>query len=459
MGYFGNSLLFLLVVAGSLHAAPENGVELISYCTNWSGECKALAAELEKLSNTKRDVLAKHGITIKQVDADKEPNTILSERITTYPTLRLHAEYFDSTFDNKLEYTSEGIFNFLSRSVIHPILESSSWQADVKTFTSRGYNVYVYRGPVDAKDKNSPFSLFKTTAGILANALHTIYIYEKDSAETKASLQMFTPSDIDSSFKHSWTLQNLLSFASVLPKQPIVSCLSNDDMSPIFDKEYTAIIMFVDKQVPEDLLAEFKALAKKPKQRRRVYALCDASDKEAHDLYLSYFGFTKFPTVGILDHYKHELLKYQLNGQTAEELRNQFESYENKNLPLFYKSQEVPTTKSGIVTTLVGSNYEATVKDKSVNFLILVTSTVNCNKCAEAEATFGLIAERYQKDHRIRFGKIDIAHNDIPHLADPELPGVLLYIKGEDRTPVHLLKKISDKNLSAFLRKHTNLPA
>jgi Thioredoxin len=458
---FNKSLLLIVVAAaGLLTSATTSKIELVSYCTSWSGECKNLAAELQKIRTSKQSLLEKHNITIREVDADKEPNTILAQKITRYPTLRLQTAQFDSTYQYSNEYTSDAIFNFLSRSVINSVTKSSDWQADVKKLSSKGYSIYLFRGPVEADNSKSSFSIFKTASSILSNAMHTIYLYQEDSSLEKPSLELFTLSEEKITFTKPWTLKNVLSFASVLTKQSVVSCLSIDDMSPVFDKEYTGVIMFVDSHLTGDLLDGFKAIAKASKKyHKKIFAICDVTQQEVKEMYLSYFGFTKFPVVGILEHYNHDLLKYQLNGATAEELKNQWESYDNKNLPLFYKSEDVPATNKGFVTTLVGSNFEATIKSPSVHFMVLVTASDNCKKCSEAETVFSGFAEKYQKDSRIRFGKIDLTHNDIPSLSNPDLPSVLLYLKDTDRTPVHLLKKPSEKALAALLTKHTNIPA
>lgn len=458
MGVLRSRSLGLCVLLSLLCALSVSGVELVSYCTTWSGDCKSLATELNKLRQTKGSILSENKIIIKEVDADKEPDLILRERITRYPTLRLYTDHFQSTFEHTNDYTSQAIFDFLHRTVIQSVRPSTNLETDVKTWLSKGYSPVVYQGPTDGGNSDSAFSVFKTVSGILANSRHQVFLYAKNSNQKNATLEYFTLKNEKLTFNQTWNLNNVLTFASNSPRGRVVSCLDTQRMSPIFDKEHTGIILFADGQVPQEYLSAFKQLASNSTSKKRVFAICDATDQEARDLYLSYFGFTKFPTVGILDHFKHELLKYNLNGATGEELTHQFESFNNRNYPLFYKSQEVPASNEGPVTVLVGSNYEATVQSPDVHFLVLVTSSVECSKCKAAEETFSAFAEKYQKDHRIRFAKIDFAHNDIPHLADPDLPGALLYLKDAKQAPIHSGKKVTDKTLGALLRKHTNLP-
>ena len=51
-----------------------------------------------------------------------------------------------------------------------------------------------------------------------------------------------------------------------------------------------------------------------------------------------------------------------------------------------------------------------------------------------------------------------MALNEVPRVAVNELPSLALFIRGKRKGPIYFQRKLSEKNILAFLKQHTDLP-
>ena len=68
------------------------------------------------------------------------------------------------------------------------------------------------------------------------------------------------------------------------------------------------------------------------------------------------------------------------------------------------------------------------------------------------------VAARYANDERIKFHWLDVALNEVPRIVVNELPSLVLFVRGKRKGPIYFQRKLSQKNILAFLKQHTDLP-
>ncbi len=69
-----------------------------------------------------------------------------------------------------------------------------------------------------------------------------------------------------------------------------------------------------------------------------------------------------------------------------------------------------------------------------------------------------IIAQRYANDDRIKFHWLDVALNEVPRIVVNELPSLVLFVRGKRKGPIYFRRRLTHKNILAFLKQHTDLP-
>jgi len=123
----------------------------------------------------------------------------------------------------------------------------------------------------------------------------------------------------------------------------------------------------------------------------------------------------------------------------------------------FVKSEPVPESNDGPVTTVVSTTFLELVNDPSKNVLIEFYAPW-CGHCKKLAPIFEELGEKFQGEESVRIAKFDATANDVPiPLEIKGYPTLYLFPAGDKDHPVEYQGPRELENLYEFVRTQSGL--
>ena len=157
--------------------------------------------------------------------------------------------------------------------------------------------------------------------------------------------------------------------------------------------------------------------------------------------------------LAVLVDFKDAFNKYKISASSYDELSSFIESYLNKEIKPYYKSEElqVDDMENGI-KKIVGSNYRKVISDEEKDVLVLYY-TKDHPKCKEFLPVYEKIAKETRKWDGLVLAKFDLDKNEAEGLKIKMIPHLNLYPK-DDKKGIMYQGEFSKVAVKGFLRKY-----
>jgi len=141
--------------------------------------------------------------------------------------------------------------------------------------------------------------------------------------------------------------------------------------------------------------------------------------------------------------------KYKLTSNFSENNLVYFiNNWSTQKLTPFYKSQPIPDKQEGIITEIVGLNFnETVVNDKTTDALVFFyDASPDCKKCIEMESIIKQMASKLLDERKsLRFFKFEGIENEVPNMFVSEsFPVLMLWTREKKDKPYIYNREIFD---------------
>lgn len=328
-------------------------------------------------------------------------------------------------------------------------------------FKERGEVVLV--GYIDSSDTASNTTLFAA-----AEKLHEDFPIgvTSDLAAAQAagvnfpSIVLYRPeNDGKEIFEKAWDVEAIKTFAKEGYK-PLVGEVGADTWRQYVEGSGgpTGFIFAKSDADRKRLAAELRQVAKKHVGNVQ-FATAEIPDFAGFAAYLHLPVETDadFPAFGIYDGASKK--KYPFSGRgsglNAQSVGSFVEDFLANRLQPSVKSEPIPTSYDGPVTSVVANNYNEVVMDSGKDVLLYYFRE-DCPYCRALAPVYETLASMYSATDRaekVVIAKMDVIKNDIPENI-PYVPYIKLYKAGDKSTASVYMGDRSVKDLVSFVKDH-----
>jgi thiol-disulfide isomerase/thioredoxin len=166
-----------------------------------------------------------------------------------------------------------------------------------------------------------------------------------------------------------------------------------------------------------------------------------------------------YPCLRLIARENGMMKKYEFSGTVNEEnIVKLIENYKAGQLKNYYLSEDVPKEQTGSVTKVVGSNFEAVVKNKLKDVIVFFHS-VWCLECKDILPVYEALAGRFSGFQDIQFISVDSYNNEgdlIPDGADGE-PIMMIFRAENKKRPLKYKTKWMLGEMQSWVERSLNL--
>lgn len=172
-----------------------------------------------------------------------------------------------------------------------------------------------------------------------------------------------------------------------------------------------------------------------PFRNKVLFVTIDAKEED-HQRILEFFGMKKeeVPAARLIK-LEEDMAKYKPETEelTADNLKAFVESFLAGDLKQHLLSQDVPEDWDKTpVKTLVASNFDAVVFDKTKDVLVEFYAPW-CGHCKQLSPIFDKVGEHFEKSDNIVVTKMDATANELEHTKITSFPTLKLYTKDDNK--------------------------
>jgi protein disulfide-isomerase A1 len=416
---------------------------LVEFYAPWCGHCKQFAPEYAAAA--KQLKAATPPIALAKVDATKETKIADEYGVRGYPTIRLFTEGKDQ------EYTG----GRTAQHIVTWVLKKAGAAADQLD------NVTM----AEKFEKENPLAvigLFQPSANLVAfkdaaaqvedvmfaytTSLDVIARY--DGGTPAPGVRMLFPHDE----KFATFSGDLDSSAQIMDfvkkyKHPIVSTFSGETAAEIFADGRPILFMFRNDEGDS---AEEQVRVAAPQLERRMLVSVVGSSEPMDQRLMDYVGVEpeELPTAFIVASPTSNMVKYKLSGDLSSSSILQFAAdYESGRLKPHLKSDPVPDSQPGPVYVLVGSTFDAVVKDSSKDVLVEFYAPW-CGHCKKLEPVYREVAKKLQNVKTLVIAKIDATSNNVQGVDVEGFPTIKFWRANKKDEP---LDYDGDRDVDSFI--------
>jgi len=252
------------------------------------------------------------------------------------------------------------------------------------------------------------------------------------------SLKMFFPHDqkVADFQGNAQSAEEIEAFVKA-HRQPMVSQFDGESAPDLFGDGRPILFLFREKD--ENSQAAERELRKFAPSLSRRLLVSVAGSSEPMDQRLMDFVSVEpeeLPTVRLVTDAMASMTKYRLEGDITEGSLAAFvRDYEANALRPHLKSEPAPTAQTGPVYTLVGSTFNAIVKDPTKDVLVEFYAPW-CGHCKKLDPVYRDVAKRLEGVASIVIAKIDATANDVEGVDVEGFPAIKLWRADSKEDPV-----------------------
>ncbi|KUI67027.1 Protein disulfide-isomerase [Cytospora mali] len=205
------------------------------------------------------------------------------------------------------------------------------------------------------------------------------------------------------------------------------------------------------------LMDELRPLAKKFKGSLS-FATAEVPDFAgfAGYLHLENSAEKDFPAFAIYDGLRKRKYPFAVQGKgeelTAGRIGQFIDDFLGGRLAPAVRSEPVPSSQSGPVTTVVANSFDDVVLDDSKDVLLYYFRE-DCPYCQGLNPIYQKLAEAYKAQDKVVVAKMDIMKNDLTEDV-PYIPYVRLYKAGDKASPVLYQGQRTLQDMTKFLKEN-----
>lgn len=422
---------------------------LVEFYAPWCGHCKTLAPHYAKAASRLKD--NSPSIRIAKVDATQNKNLAEKYGVTGYPTLKYFENKVPTAYDGGR--TEDTIISWLLKK------NGQSYQVindyfQLQRRLDKGSITVVLFAQLDSPELKHFTYVSEYLEGVeFLISTDPVSLARFNTQEP--SLILFKNFDIkrtefSGNFKHS-------EIAKFIEKnlKSLVMEISQDNIEYMFDKRVPCLIVLSDKEDSDKYKEGLYKIAKKY-ENEMIFMYGDIGFQTSEKL-RDYLGINPQdqPAVVVIDH-KGEGNKYvNLQEPTIENMKSMIKSWKKKELKPHYKSELLPE-KDYIknVRSIVGSNFESVVFDKTKDVLVYFYSPY-CSHCKDFEPVYYKIAKLLKSTSTLVLTKIDYTLNEVKDQKVSSFPSLRFY-PGKNKKGIDYEGPRSEEFIISFLKEKAN---
>jgi len=391
-------------------AVKNNPVILVEFYAPWCGHCQELAPHYAAAAKQ----LKASGIPLAKVDATAEAKLTEEYGIRGYPTIRLFLDGRDQEYNGGRNQESIVAWVLKKAGPAVVLLETAS-EADRFKSEHRIAAIGFFDGGARAHRE-----AFERAAKQVEDVVFAVSVVpsvvERFEGAVVPGVRMFFGHD-EKVATFSGDLQNSAELEAFVKahRHPMVTNF-NADRAPELFSDGRPILLLFRNQDEAGLAAEKEVREAAPGLHRRILVSVAGSKEPMDQRLMDYVSVDpeELPTVRLVHDPLVSMTKYKLHGKVTSSAILAFVSnFEAGRLKPHLRSQAPPTSQTGPVHVLVGSTFEATVKDPNKDVLVEFYAPW-CGHCKKLEPVYRDVAKRLENVGSLLIAKIDAAANDAP---------------------------------------------
>ncbi|CAH1237887.1 PDIA4 [Branchiostoma lanceolatum] len=396
----------------------DNAITLVEFYAPWCGHCKNLEPEFEKAAQ----VLQRESppILLGKVDATQESDLGKRFDVSGYPTLKIFRKGKAYDYNGPRE----------ERGIISHMIDQSGPSSDeykslkaLKNFVNESDDAVIvgffgneedplYQTYLDSgNDLRDDYEFGHTFGHTFYNNVNpgSVAIFQPDKFQSKYEPKFRVYDKADATVKdlQDWYKDNI---------RPLVGELTTLNENKRYGDARPLVVVFydVDFSFKKRTATQFwrqKVLEVAKDHKNMTFVITNEVQQRGKLRELELDNSGEEVNVGIYD---KSGKKYRMEPDEFSEdvLRDFVEAFKSGELKPVIKSQPIPK-KQGVVTTVVGKNFEKVVMDKSKDVLIEFYAPW-CGHCKKLEPTYKDLAKKYKNTKDLVIAKMDATVNDIP---------------------------------------------
>lgn len=421
----------------------RNPFIMVEFYAPWCGHCKQFAPEYA--SAAKQLKQANPPVPLAKVDANAETKLAEEYGVRGYPTIRLFIDGRDQEYQGGR--TDQSIVTWVLKKVgpaaelLEDVVAAEKFERDHRLAVIGLFDASTSRAAFEtaARQTQDVMFAYSTSPQVAARyqatppALRMFFPHDEKTAGFQGDMQK--PEEMESfvrSFRH-----------------PIVSTFDGESAPELFGDGRPIVFLFRDKDDKGD--AAEKELNKAAASFQRRFLVSVAGSSEPMDQRLMDYVSVEpeeLPTVRLVANPMGSMTKYKLEGPVSEaRIVNFVREFEAGQMKPHLKSEAEPTAQTGPVYTLVGSTFDAIVKDQQKDVLVEFYAPW-CGHCKKLEPIYRELAKRVEAVSSLTVAKIDATANDVAGVDVEGFPTIKFWRAGNKEEP---LDYDGDRDVDSFI--------
>jgi len=388
----------------------SNKFVLVEFYAPWCGHCKQFAPEYAAAAKQLKN--ANPPIPLAKVDATVETKLSEEYNVRGYPTIRLFIDGRDQEYTGgRLE---QNIVTWVLKKAGPPAIRLEDIAAAEQFEKDNSLGVLA----LFADSGTGPNEAFMAAARQLEDVFFA-YSASPQVAEryglSAPALRMHFPHD-ERAAVFAGDMQSVAEIETFVKahRYAAVSTFDGESAPAIFGDGRAIIFLFRERDASGESAENELREAAKGIQRRLLIAVAGSSEPMDQRL-MDYVGVEpeELPTIRLVASPLASMTKYKFEGKiTAAALGEFVGDFHAGKLKPHLKSEAAPSSQTGPVHVLVGSTFEAVVKDPTKDVLVEFYAPW-CGHCKKLEPIYREVAKKVESVKSLIIAKIDATTNDV----------------------------------------------
>jgi len=438
-----------------------NEITLVEFFAPWCGHCKQLAPQYEAAAKQLKD----NNIPLASVDCTTEKDLCSEYGVQGFPTLKIFRSSAPSPSEYQGGRTTNDIVKFMKKQTepAYIVIQDAEFLSKVLSEHDEGsfllgvFNdvssaeAQEFIATANALRNDHSFAIVTDAslatqvrpAGVTAPAV--ILVKKPESAATDAVPAHETV--VYSGPFESGALSTFINVGSF----PLVGEIGPENFQKYLERGYPLVWLFLEAASPltEPTLQVAREVAAEFKGKLSLVRLDGVRWAE----HAKHFGIKtgEFPGIVVEDRENSKNYVFPFSKEiTADNLRAHFQGFLDKTIQPNLKSQAVPESNDGPLTTLVGTNFDAIVNDNSKDVLVEFYAPW-CGHCKQLAPKYEALAKIFEDNENVVIAQVDATENDTPAQIKG-FPTIILYPAGDKSNPLTYSGERTESAMADWIR-------